>query len=124
MSLNDGMLSLIGVLVTAIVTYGVAKLTRSGAREANQISGWTNLVGALQKEVKELNEREDITQSKVKELHQGNQDLARRIYVLERSRHRWKGWAQRVVDIMKARGIEFPSPPEPLDDTDPNMERT
>lgn len=118
------MLSLIGVLVTAIVTYGVAKLTRSGAREANQISGWTNLVGALQKEVKELNEREDITQSKVKELHQGNQDLARRIYVLERSRHRWKGWAQRVVDIMKARGIEFPSPPEPLDDTDPNMERT
>ena len=123
MTLGDGILQLTGVIFTAVVTYGVARLTRRGSREINQISGWSTLVAALQKQVAELETREDNIQDRVKELDQGNKDLSRRIYVLERSRHRWKGWGQRVVEIMSERGIIFPTPPEPLDDTDPNMKR-
>jgi len=120
--LNNGFVQLMGIFLTALSAYGVARFNRSGSREANQTTGWTNLVEALQREVGELRKEEDDTKKHVKEMDEGNRDLARRIYVLERSRHRWKGWGQRVVEIMQERGVSFPSPPEPLEDTDPNME--
>lgn len=122
--LNEGILGALAVVITGVSAYVVAKFTRNSSREANQTTGWTNLVSALQAEVKELRREEDDTKLHIKELDQGNRDLARRVYVLERSRHRWKGWGQQVVEIMKGRGIDFPQTPEPLDDTDPNMQRT
>lgn len=121
--LNNGAVQILGVLITALSAYGVAKFNRSGAEEANQTTGWTNLVAALQKEVSELRREEDETKAYVKELDNGNKELARRVYVLERSRHRWKGWGQQVVTIMETMGIVFPGPPEPLDDTDPNIKK-
>lgn len=122
--LNESILGILGIVITALSGYAVAKFTRSSSREANQTVGWTNLVAALQSEVRELRKEEDDTKIHIKELDQGNRDLARRVYVLERSRHRWKGWGQQVVDVMKIRGISFPPPPEPLDDTDPNIPRS
>jgi len=124
LSLSDGMIQLVGIVITAVSAYTVAKFTRSGAKEANQTIGWSNLVAALQKEVAELSVKEDKTEARIRELDQGNRDLARRVYVLERSRHRWKGWGQMVAEIMKEKGVVFPNPPEPLQDTDPNMDRT
>ena len=126
--LNSGVVQLVGVLITALSAYGVARFTRSGAREANQTVGWTNLVAALQKEVSELRAeqvREETTNaSRFKELDQGNKELASRVFRLERSRYRWRHWAQQVVRIMEAQGLTFPPPPETLDDTDPNMARS
>lgn len=119
--LNSGIVQLIGIFLTALSAYGVAKFNRSGAKEINQTTGWTNLVTALQKEVSDLRTEEDQTKVQIRELDQGNKDLARRIYVLERSRHRWKWWGRRVVEIMQERGVIFPNPPEPLEDTDPNV---
>ena len=121
--LSDEMIQLIGLVITALSAYGVAKFTRSGAKEANQTLGWTNLVAALQKEVSDLRQEEDETRVRIKELDQGNKDLAKRVYVLESSRRRWKWWGRQVVDVMKEKGIICPAPPEPLEDTDPNMER-
>ena len=123
MTLNDGIIQFIGIVITALATYGVAKLTRSGAKEANQTLGWTNLVTALQTEVKQLRNEEDDTRSHIKDLDTGNRDLARRVYVLERNRHSWKHWGRTVVEIMRVQGVIFPDPPEPLDDTDPGIER-
>jgi cell division protein FtsB len=108
---------------TALSAYGVAKFNRSGSREANQTTGWTNLVAALQAEVRELKKEEDDTKAQIKELDQGNRDLARRVYVLERSRHRWKYWGRQVAEVMSGQGVTFPDPPEPLGDTDPNLEK-
>jgi FtsZ-binding cell division protein ZapB len=119
--ISSPFVQLVGVFITALSGYLIAKFNRSGAKEANQTTGWISLVTALQKEVEELRKEEDATKAHIKDLDQGNRDLARRVYVLERSRHRWKGWGQQVVEIMKARGIEFPTTPEPLDDTDPNI---
>jgi len=121
--LNSGLFQVIGIVLTFLGAFVAAKFTRSSSREANQTTGWTNLVAALQKEVAELNSREDKNDERVKELDLGNKDLSRRVYVLERSRHRWKGWGQRVVEIMEGTGIKFPDPPEPLADTDPNLEK-
>lgn len=123
MQITDGFIQVASIVIAALSSYGVAKFNRAGSKEANQTTGWTNLVAALQKEVNDLNQREDATQAYIKELDKGNSDLARRIYVLERSRHRWKGWGQKVVEIMLGRGVVFPAPPEPLDDTDPNLEK-
>lgn len=120
--LNNGFVQLLGITITALSAYGVAKFTRTGAREANQTTGWTNLVAALQIEVASLRKEEDDTKVQIKELDTGNKDLARRIYVLERSRHRWKYWGRQVVEIMETQGVHFPDPPEPLEDTDPNMQ--
>lgn len=124
--LNNGLVQVLGVLITALSAYGVAKFNRTGAREANQTTGWTNLVAALQKEVGELRaeQTKDETQNKdrYKELDQGNRELAKRILRLERSRYRWKHWGQRIVPLMESQGLIFPSPPETLDDTDPNMQ--
>lgn len=108
---------------TALSAYGVARFNRRGSQEANQTTGWTNLVAALQAEVRELKKEEDDTKAHIKELDQGNRDLARRIYVLERSRHRWKYWGRTVAEIMLGQGVIFPNPPEPLQDTDPDLER-
>lgn len=118
---NNGFVQLIGVILTALSAYAVAKFTRSGAKEINQTTGWTNLVTALQAEVASLRKEEDDTQDRIKELDNGNKELARRVYALERSRYRWKWWGRRVVEVMETHGITFPSPPEPLEDTDPNM---
>ena len=120
-SLSDGLIQFLGILVTAIATYGVAKATRSGSREANQTTGWTNLVAALQKDVAELRKEEDSSATRIKELDQGNRDLARRVYILESSRRRWKWWGRQVVEVMREKGIICPPPPESLEDTDPNM---
>lgn len=123
-AIPDGILQLVGIIVTAVSAYGVAKFTRYGSKEANQTTGWTNLVAALQKDVEALRKEEDESKKFIKELDNGNKDLARRVYVLERSRHRWKYWGRQVVDIMSGQGVIFPNPPEPLEDTDPNMERS
>lgn len=120
-NLGDGVIQFLGILVTAIATYGVAKVTRSGSREANQTTGWTNLVAALQKDVSDLRKEEQECELKLKELDQGNRELARRVYVLESSRRRWKWWGRQVVDVMREKGIICPPPPESLEDTDPNM---
>lgn len=122
--ISSPFVQLAGVFITALSGYLIAKFNRIGAKEANQTTGWISLVAALQKEVEELRKEEDDTKAHIRDLDQGNRDLARRVYVLERSRHRWKGWGQQVVEIMEARGVTFPTPPEPLDDTDPNMKRT
>lgn len=119
--LNNGFIQLLGVVLTALSAYGVAKFNRSGAREINQTTGWTNLVSALQKDVEELRKEEDSFKVHIKELDQGNRDLARRVLVLENSRRRWKWWGRQVVDVMKEKGIICPPPPESLDDTDPNL---
>lgn len=127
MNLGDGMvqlLSFFGAAITALATYGVAKLTRSGSREANQTTGWTNLVAALQKDVESFRKEEEENKKFIKELDEGNKDLTRRVYVLERSRHRWKYWGRRVVEVMSDQGVIFPDPPEPLEDTDPNLQRS
>lgn len=121
---SNGFVQFMGVFLTALASYGVARFNRAGSREANQTAGWTSLVSALQKEMADLRTEEDKNAAHIKELNEGNKDLARRIYILERSRHRWKGWGQRVVEIMKVMGVEFPSPPEPLEDTDPNIPRS
>lgn len=122
--LNNGFVQVVGVLITALSAYGVAKFNRSGAREANQTTGWTNLVAALQKEVgdlrTELANEETQNQTRYKELDLGNRELARRILRLEKSRYRWKHWGQLVVPIMEGLEIRFPPPPEGLEDTDPN----
>lgn len=118
---SEGIVATVVAFTTALSTYGIAKFTRSGTKEANQTAGWTSLVTALQKEVGDLRQEEDQTQERIKKVAQDNQDLSRRVYVLERSRHRWKWWGQRVVEIMNERGITFPDPPEPLHDTDPNL---
>ena len=120
---NNGLVQVLGVFLTVFTAYIAAKFTRNSSKEANQTSGWTSLVSALQTEVRELRKEEDETKAHIKELDTGNRELARRVYVLERSRHRWKGWGQRVVEIMEVRGILFPPPPEPLEDTDPSIER-
>ena len=120
--LEGGWAQTIGVIITALSGYGIARITRAGSREANQTTGWTSLVGALQKEVSDLRTEEDSTRAEIKKVVEESQSLARRVYVLERSRHRWKGWGQQVVEVMQERGIRFPPPPEPLEDTDPNME--
>ena len=52
--LNSGIVQLIGIFLTALSAYGVAKFNRSGAKEINQTTGWTNLVTALQKEVSDM----------------------------------------------------------------------
>lgn len=122
MSINDGILQLGGLIITALATYGVARLTRSGAREANQTTGWSTLVSALQKEVESLRRDQDSEKIHIAEMDKGNRDLAHRIYVLEGSRRRWKWWGRQVVDVMKERGIICPPPPEPLEDTNPDME--
>jgi hypothetical protein len=126
--LNSGITQLLGILITALSAWGVARFTRSGAREANQTTGWTNLVAALQKEVGELRVEqardESTNQARFKELDQGNRELAARVFRLERSRYRWRHWAQQVVRLMEAQGITFPPPPESLEDTDPSMTRS
>jgi cell division protein FtsB len=121
--LSEGMIQFLIAVSTALSAYGVAKFNRSGSREANQTTGWTNLVAALQAEVRELKKEEDDTKAQIKELDQGNRDLARRVYVLERSRHRWKYWGRQVAEVMSGQGVTFPDPPEPLGDTDPNLEK-
>lgn len=121
MSLGDGLVQFLGILVTAIATYGVAKVTRSGSREANQTTGWTNLVSALQKDVERLNKDENECKERIEELDRGNRDLSRRVYILESSRRRWKWWGRQVVQVMKEKGIICPPPPESLEDTDPNL---
>lgn len=120
--LSNGFVQLVGVLLTALSAYAVAKFTRSGAKEINQTTGWTNLVTALQAEVASLRKEEDDTQSQIKELDNSNKELARRVYALERSRYRWKWWGRRVVEVMEGHGITFPNPPEPLEDTDPSIQ--
>lgn len=126
--LNSGITQLVGILITALSAYGVARFTRSGAREANQTTGWTNLVAALQKEVGELRSEqareEKLNQDRFKELDQGNKELASRVFRLERSRYRWRHWAQQVVRIMEVQGLTFPPPPETLEDTDPSIARS
>lgn len=117
--LNSGLIQLLGILIPAIAAYGVAKFSRSGAREANQTTGWTNLVAALQKEVEDFRIVEDKTEVEMRELIKGNQDLTKRVLALERSRHRWKWWGNQVVEVMRGQGVAFPPPPEPLTDTDP-----
>lgn len=120
--LESGWVQTVGVLLTALSAYGVARLTRAGSREANQTTGWASLVAALQKEVADMRKEEDDTRTEIKRVGEEGQSLARRVYILERSRHRWKGWGQQVVEIMRVQGISFPNPPEPLEDTDPSME--
>lgn len=121
MPVSDGVIQAIGLLLTALSAYGVAKFNRSGSKETNQTVGWTNLVAALQKEVSELRKEEDETKVFIRDLDKGNKELGHRMLMLERSRHRWKVWGKRVVEIMEERGITFPPPPEQLDDTDPDM---
>lgn len=124
--LNNGLVQTIGVFITALSAYGVAKFNRSGAKEANQTAGWSNLVTALQKEVGDLrtlhNQEETQNETRYKELDLGNRELARRIVRLERSRYRWKHWGQAVVPLLEGTDIRFPPPPEGLEDTDPNLE--
>jgi cell division protein FtsB len=121
--LGDGVIQLVGILITALATYAVARVTRSGSREANQTTGWTNLVSALQKDVEALRKEEDDTKKYIRDLDQGNRDLARRVNVLEISRRRWKFWGRQVVEVMREGGIVCPQPPESLEDTDPKMDR-
>lgn len=127
--LNNGVVQVVGVLITALSAYGVAKFNRLGSKEANQTTGWTNLVAALQKEVGDLrseqNNEEAQNLARFKELDQGNRELAKRLSKLERSRYRWKHWGQVVVPMMEGQAIRFPPPPEGLEDTDPDsLERT
>ena len=126
--LNNGFVQLVGVVLTALSAYGVARFNRSGSKEANQTTGWTNLVAALQKEVGELRTeqtREDTqNQERFKELDTGNRELAKRVFALERSRYRWKHWGQLIVPLMERQGFVFPPPPESLENTDPNLERS
>lgn len=124
--LDSGWAQFLAVALSALSAYGVAKLTRKGAQEANQTAGWTNLVGALQKEVgdlrTELVREEKENQGRYKELDLGNRELAKRVLRLERSRYRWKHWGQVVVPLLEGTTLQFPPPPEGLEDTDPNME--
>ena len=109
--------------LTVLGTIWVARFNRSGAKEANQTTSWTNLVSALQKTNADMQARQDELDSHIRELDGGNRELAKRVFRLERSRRAWKTWGQRVVSLMEDRGIGLPSTPESLDDTDPNMER-
>lgn len=122
--LDSGWAQIIGVVVTALSAYGVAKFNRSGAKEANQTTGWTNLVSALQKEVGDLRTEQTREETQNQERYQilniANQELAKRVLRLEKSRYRWKHWAQLIVPLMEAQAMLFPSPPETLEDTDPN----
>lgn len=122
--LNNGFVQVLGVLITALSAYGVAKFNRSGAREANQTTGWTNLVAALQKETAELRievtKEEQKNQARFTELDQGNRELAKRIVRLEKSRYRWKHWGQLIVPLLEREEMRFPPPPESLEDSDPN----
>lgn len=122
--LNNGVVQVIGVLITALSAYGVAKFNRLGSKEANQTTGWTNLVAALQKETAELrteqNTEEERNLTRFKELDQANRELAKRLLRLEKSRYRWKHWGQLIVPLMENSSIRFPPPPEGLEDTDPN----
>lgn len=124
--INSPFVQLVGVFITALSGYLIAKFNRSGAKEANQTAGWTNLVSALQKEVSDLrisqNQEEVQNQARYKELDLGNRELAKRIVRLERSRYRWKHWGQVVVPLLEGTTLQFPPPPEGLEDTDPNME--
>jgi FtsZ-binding cell division protein ZapB len=120
---SEGFFQVLGVLITALSAYGVARFTRAGSREANQTTGWTNLVAALQAEIKDLRTVENQTQVEVKEVSRSNSDLGKRVDRLEINRHRWKDWGRRIVEIMEERGVKFPSPPESLEDSDPKMMR-
>lgn len=124
--LDSGWAQALAVVLSALSAYGVAKLTRKGAQEANQTAGWSNLVGALQKEVgalrTELSKEEQENQTRYKDLDIANRELAKRILRLERSRYRWKHWGQVVVPLLEGTTLHFPPPPEGLEDTDPGME--
>lgn len=126
--LNNGFVQVIGVFITAFSAYGVAKFNRTGAKEANQTAGWTNLVAALQKRNDELEKRQDYEEqqnnARFRELDTANRDLAHRTAVLERSRRSWKVWAQRVAALMSIQGITLPETPETLEDTDPKIRRS
>lgn len=126
--LNNGFIQLMGIFLTALSAYGVARFNRAGSREANQTTGWTSLVAALQKEVgdlrAELIKEETENVERFKELDLGNRELAKRVLRLEKSRYRWKYWGQRIVPIMENQGVVFPPPPESLEDTDPNLQRS
>src|SRR5690349_25179810 len=124
--LNNGVVQVFGIVLTALSAYAVAKFNRAGSREANQTTAWTNLVAALQKEVgdlrAEIDREETQNLERYKELDLGNRELAKRVLRLEKSRYRWKHWGQRIVPIMEDQGVTFPPPPESLEDTDPNMQ--
>lgn len=107
--------------LTLVASVVVARFNRTGSREANQTTSWTNLVTALQKTNTEQEARQDKLDERIRELDQGNRELATRVFRLEKSRRSWKTWGQRVVSLMDDRGIKLPSAPEPLEDTDPNM---
>ena len=109
--------------LTLLSTVYVARFNRAGSKEANQTTSWTNLVGALQKTNSDLQARQDRLDEHIKELDDGNRELAGRVNRLERSRRSWKTWGQRVVLMMSDRGIQLPETPESLDDTDPGLER-
>lgn len=110
------MLQFIGVVLSAAVAFAVAKFNRQGAKEANQNTGWSSLVAALQKEIEALQKKQDSEDLKIK-------DLTYRVSQLESSRRRWKWWGRRVAEIMEERGIPCPAPPEPLEETDPNLQK-
>jgi hypothetical protein len=122
--LDSGLAQVFGVFLTAVSAYGVAKLTRAGAREANQTAGWTNLVSALQKEVADLRtelvREEKENTERYKELDISSRELTRRVLRLERSRYRWKHWGQVVVPLLEGTTIRYPPPPEGLEDSDPD----
>lgn len=108
--LNSGLMQVLGVIFTGLTAYVVAKSNRSGSREANQTTNWTSLVAALQKEVVDLR--------KEQEAHRA---LATHFYRVQESRYRWKYWGQRIVPLLETQEVIFPSPPETLEDTDPNL---
>lgn len=124
--INSPFVQLVGVFITALSGYLIAKFNRTGAKEANQTTGWANLVTALQKEIGDLrtqqNQEEVQNQIRYKELDLGNRELAKRVVRLERSRYRWKHWGQAIVPLLENTTLHFPPPPESLEDTDPGME--
>ena len=125
---SSGLVQFAGIIITALSAYGVARFNRSGSREANQTTAWTNLVGALQKEVANLREEQtrvdSLSRERFRILDEGNRNLTDRVNRLERSRYKWKYWGQRIVPLMEEQGVRFPPPPEALEDTDPNLRST
>lgn len=115
--IDPGLLTAGAGVVTLVGTLVSARFVRSGSKEANATTSWSNLVGALQTDCKSL--REEIGK-----VDTANEALTQRVVLLERSRSMWKWWAQRVVLLMEAQGISFPPPPESLEDTNPSIRRS
>ena len=125
---SNGFIQVLTVVVTVFGGYVVARVNRTGSKEANQTTGWTNLVAALQKQVEASEKRQDDdeknNQERFKELDTANRDLARRVISLEKNRRAWKWWGQRVVVLLRDCEIPVPETPESLEDTDPNLNKT